>query len=224
MLYCPNCGAEYREGYSSCSDCHVLLVRERPRQKAFTPDSRVVWRGNRQQDGVFLGYELQDLGIVYEVRDTPASLALRMDINRRYEIAVASSDYERAKSGLAFEADPPGTISEAEWQKMGEETDASEEEPYVFRETLGMESLPDTPARRDAYFRDWYPEDATVQIWSGGGNEDISGGLEMALKENLIHCRVDGEGDDKKIIFVMPEDEARAREIVREMIEGTPME
>jgi hypothetical protein len=30
VLYCPQCGTEYREGYSSCSDCHVLLTREHP--------------------------------------------------------------------------------------------------------------------------------------------------------------------------------------------------
>src|ERR1700751_5203305 len=29
-MFCPKCGAEYRPGYTSCADCHVFLVNERP--------------------------------------------------------------------------------------------------------------------------------------------------------------------------------------------------
>jgi hypothetical protein len=29
-MICPKCKAEYRQGYTSCADCHVLLVRELP--------------------------------------------------------------------------------------------------------------------------------------------------------------------------------------------------
>lgn len=30
MLYCPECGAEYRDGFVECSDCRVALVSEPP--------------------------------------------------------------------------------------------------------------------------------------------------------------------------------------------------
>jgi hypothetical protein len=30
MVYCPKCGAEYREGFNECSDCRVPLVWEKP--------------------------------------------------------------------------------------------------------------------------------------------------------------------------------------------------
>jgi len=33
MPYCPNCRAEYDEGYTTCADCHVPLVEEPPVQK-----------------------------------------------------------------------------------------------------------------------------------------------------------------------------------------------
>src|SRR5207249_1975458 len=55
--------------------------------------------------------------------------------------------------------------------------------PPESAEPDGKNFSPDSPERRDAYFRYWYPEDATIEIWSGGGDEDISGAIEMALKE-----------------------------------------
>ena len=30
MPYCPNCGSEYREGYTECKDCGITLVRRLP--------------------------------------------------------------------------------------------------------------------------------------------------------------------------------------------------
>ena len=29
-MFCPNCGGEYREGFTECADCHVALVLEPP--------------------------------------------------------------------------------------------------------------------------------------------------------------------------------------------------
>ena len=30
IMYCPKCKAEYREGFTECADCQVLLVNELP--------------------------------------------------------------------------------------------------------------------------------------------------------------------------------------------------
>jgi hypothetical protein len=45
----------------------------------------------------------------------------------------------------------------------------------------------------------------------------------MALRENKIHARLK-KGNGRNAIYVMPEDEIRAREIVREVVEGAPPE
>ena len=47
--------------------------------------------------------------------------------------------------------------------------------------------------------------------------------IEMALRENQIHARFEKAGG-RNAIFVEPEDEIRAREIVREVMEGAPPE
>jgi hypothetical protein len=69
---------------------------------------------------------------------------------------------------------------------------------------------------------DWNVEEATVRIWSS--EESYPGEIiEMALKENQIHARFE-KREGKNAIFVLLEDEMRAREIVREVIESTPPE
>lgn len=68
----------------------------------------------------------------------------------------------------------------------------------------------------------WYPEDATVEIWEG---EQLEMGelLAASLMENQIHSRV-AEARGAHRLFVLPGDEARAREVVREVVEGVPPE
>ena len=59
-------------------------------------------------------------------------------------------------------------------------------------------------------------------MWSQDG-DDLSLGIELSLDANSIHCRRDCDESGAKKIYVRPEDETFAREIVREIIEGTPL-
>ncbi len=47
--------------------------------------------------------------------------------------------------------------------------------------------------------------------------------IEMSLKENDIRMRWEVQGG-KPHLFVLPEDEERSKEIVREILEGTSLE
>jgi len=78
------------------------------------------------------------------------------------------------------------------------------------------------PNRADWDPTDWNPEEATVQVWSVE-QPDPREMIEMALRENQIHVRFE-KGNGRNAIYVMPEDEIRAREIVREVVEGAPPE
>jgi len=77
-------------------------------------------------------------------------------------------------------------------------------------------------ARADWDPEDWFPEDATVEIWEGDQPE-MGELLAASLSENQIHSRIAAKEGIQRL-FVLPEDEARAREIVREVIEGVPPE
>jgi hypothetical protein len=68
----------------------------------------------------------------------------------------------------------------------------------------------------------WYPEDATAKVWEGEPAEAREM-IEMSLRENDIRMRWEMQ-NAKPQLFVLPEDEERAREIVREIVEGQPPE
>jgi len=69
---------------------------------------------------------------------------------------------------------------------------------------------------------DWNPEEAASKVWHG--EQSYPGEMiEMALRENQIHTRFE-KADGKNAIFVLPEDEVRAGEIAREIVEGAQQE
>jgi hypothetical protein len=80
----------------------------------------------------------------------------------------------------------------------------------------------DDEARR-TYLRELHPEDAVVEILSKK-REDESSIVELSLDTNLIRFRSELQDDGTVKLFVLPEDESRAREIVREIEEGKPPE
>ena len=41
-MFCPDCGAEYRQGFYECSDCQVALVAELPPVSEPHPNARLV--------------------------------------------------------------------------------------------------------------------------------------------------------------------------------------
>ncbi len=61
---------------------------------------------------------------------------------------------------------------------------------------------------------------ATCEVWSGE-DENLAGFLAAALKENRIPVRVERHGQ-MAAVYAPPEDESRAREIIREIVEGAP--
>ena len=69
---------------------------------------------------------------------------------------------------------------------------------------------------------DWFEEDATIEIWSGG-NTYLGRAVLASLNENDIPSRWASENGASSL-FVLPADETRAREIVREILESSPPE
>src|ERR1700688_124213 len=89
-MFCPECKAEYRAGFTRCADCDVDLVAN-------------------QQSCVATCLRLKDAGIPYEV-DQRKKQFLKAD-ETQFKIAVPSSYYKHAKElagrgTLDFSDDP----------------------------------------------------------------------------------------------------------------------
>lgn len=232
MLYCPQCGAEYREGYSSCADCHVLLARERPRslEQESLPQPGdpnkdpfcAFWQGIDARVLGELSAVLDDAGIPYKTLRREDRLFNRMD-QPKLQLGVPASFYERAEQvvGDAFTGQPllrdtAGFFAESLEKRL----DFDQDEPAM--------ELEDSSARGEigapqscAPLKEWFPEDATAEVWSG--DPDDAWMLEMSLKEHEIHLRSEAQNDSIRL-FVVPEEEARAREIIRQIAEAAPPE
>jgi hypothetical protein len=224
-MFCLHCQAGYRQGFTRCADCDVDLVYELPPEsRAATspcggefadrePEFRLVLKGNEEAECLVKCRELLKADIPYKVAQTPAVRDFRMRVKWLYEIGVLDADCRRAKGLLGIEGEFENSCYD--------ERDEEEEQAAGGAESLPPDHAPADPeTRNDSYLKPWYPEDATVDIWSQD-RDDISSSVAMALRENLIHCRLDRQYGFCKI-FVRPEDEPRAREIVPKIVEDHP--
>jgi hypothetical protein len=174
---------------------------------------RRVWVGNRDIECASVCRELKESGIYYRVDEQRESQA-RGGTKNRYEIAVAEADYQRANAitggvhpGVADEDDDDD-------EGGGQETIAARDDDGDRSERVGS-------ARR-IRDEDWYPGDATSLAWEGEP-ADWRDMIEMSLKENDIRTRWEVQ-DKKPKLFVLPEDEELAKQIVREILQGKPEE
>jgi hypothetical protein len=212
-MFCPKCKAEYRPGFRHCPDCDVDLVAELPPEgrQGDIGAQRVVWKGESEWACVALCRKLQSAEIPYKVSQTEEYRDTRMGSHWDYEIAVLPAEYEKAKELL-------GT---------GDQT--SEDEGQADQtEQAGLELPGPAPVfgtaveASDSSAGQSSPEDASVEICSLDA-PDAASFLESCFRENQIRWRCDERGGTHKF-FVVPDDESRAREIVREVKDGSPLE
>jgi len=205
LMFCPQCKAEYRPGFTRCADCDVELVDQLPAAPAPEP-YETVWSGEDREGCVFACRALKALDIPFTVNQRRNGVVGR-GAEEHYEIGVPSQFSGQAKAELA----------KGNWGFQDEE---EQERIIGFPEDDGR---PVVEGPRD--FKPWYPEDATVEIYSESTRESEDQKawmVEAGLRENLIRSRTEDLEDGLRKVFVMPEDETQAREIVREIREGSP--
>jgi len=250
-MYCPLCGAEYRPGFTVCSDCQVDLVPDPPRAASAnvsiddTADEKsfaLVWSGNDSRLHAEICEALDRQKIPARSlgsEDHLFNLATRPAFEVYVPADLVNSAREAIKQVAAIE----------------EIAEPSESDLLEIPAEEGSPNDEDEEERRD--FRNLDPQDATVEIWSGQSRE-LAAMIASSLRENHIPCRPDpdlsnpdlaeppdiAESDvpgpdsaephfEKKDasdetratrLFVFPEDEKSAKEIVREIVNAAPPE
>jgi hypothetical protein len=220
-MYCPVCHCEYVAGIALCSDCQAALVQELPKESAAENKHLVLlWAGGDPR-------RHEELCALLESEQIPVETSLGgnlLGLTSALEIYVPSELAPKAKELLNETA-----LLEEEWQQSAGGDAATQEEI----EELAAEEAAGT-RRNFPRAKHWYPEDATAQVWSGH-DINLASMISASLRENMIPSRTDSAHDstqsspdaaktlaDARGIFVLPEDQSRAREIVRQIVDAVP--
>jgi len=244
-MYCPNCGTEYRPGFTHCTDCDVDLVWDPPkaivaRPTGFGRDRQdydhvpgepgdpnsdpfcSFWKGDDARVHAELCEVLDEAGIPHNTVFRRDHL-FNLTNYPAYEVGVPFSMFERAETAVkeAYGADDVMDVGATELQGhvLAERSSAPRKLPSTLTPPAG-EDIPGPPTAGDD--QEWFPEDATALVWSSDRNDNAQVEfLVAALHENGIRCRVDHAARGSAI-YVLPEDEDRAGLIVRQLLENAP--
>jgi hypothetical protein len=209
-MICPACNTEFPHGTVFCGRCHVTLVTDlleadNSVEKAY-PGSALVqlWRG---EDAVLHASILEALAEAHlpfyqqPIGSGPSARPIDALLDHAhprfgFEVAVLSSNLAEAEVILER------LLHEGPIDMALTANDAAEQaKPKQRSAAIGM---------------------TISEVWSGE-EESFAGFLGAALKENGIAVRVEQHGQ-RAAVYTPPEDESRAREIVREIVEGAPPE
>lgn len=205
VRYCPLCDAEYSPNYQRCTVCGVDLAPEEMRGKPFAERELkekivIIWRGGDPVAVSNVVSLLREAGIRHHVESTHDYFVFGLAMPRpKYIVRVLQGDTERAEVLLSGIVDSP-----------------------FFGAEISSDFPENGPGQPGSVAHRWNPASATVEIWSG---DDAAMGklLEDCLQENRIGLRREGREPGKLRLFVTAGDEAHAREILREIREGTPL-
>jgi hypothetical protein len=103
-MFCPLCRAEYRDGFSSCGDCHIPLVATLAEAQA---KSTKLWKGedSRRLDELLSALDAADIPRYYKEELSPVP---RIKIFRpapvrpvtTFELWVLNADLARAETAI----------------------------------------------------------------------------------------------------------------------------
>jgi hypothetical protein len=172
-----------------------------------TNDSlEILWRGSDPAKFTALQAALRDEAIPFwqtQVYDPAggflSSRPYYLEATPGFEIRVHAADLERANGALEW-VESKESASMATSSSLNEEHDR-------------LDSRKPLPY-------DWDSREATSEVWSGE-DESMAEYLASALRENGIPSRIPDEPGHRARLCVRPADLTRAKDIAREITEGT---
>jgi hypothetical protein len=221
-MFCPNCKAEYREGFTKCSDCGVALVRTLADASASGGgvDSQgaveLLWSGTDSAASGAISEALNNAKISFHetTREVGPLPGLARPV---YAILIHSRDRVAARAALD-DARRKAELPEQDENEFPEGLESALPIAAQQEDSDDSSSLPPT----EYVPEDFHPEDATAEVWSGT-DAAVARSLKDSLRENGIGCAL-AKGETCSRLAVLPSNEARAREIIREVVEGIPPE
>jgi hypothetical protein len=237
-MICPQCHAEYRDGFTQCADCNVPLVADD--NTSPTPSSapslhHVPEPGDPNADPFCAFWKGDDPRLHLELCSVLDEVGIPHRTVRRRDHLFNLANYPAFELGVPFSLFESAGKAVRDAFGLGADNDAiplptapallPDRRQYVQKlpeslSPIDSESLPGPPvAGEDSPFA---AEDATSQIWFGE-DSSVRDSIIAALHENGIYCRTERLPKGLALL-VTPERAARASEIVREILESAPPE
>jgi hypothetical protein len=210
-MICPNCKCEYIKGVTQCADCGVPLVDSLDTSAAGAPDDPgivAIWEGSDPGERELVKDALDKAGIPVAGQESPGHLFFP-SLEPKAGIYVSTADEIRAKKVLVDLGHlvDPGGMTEDELKALEltvSDGPISEDES----------TEPADPAEP------WEEDSPVVEVWDGL-KEDFADTLVACLREVGIESRKFSEAG-RWCLLVRQEQEPRAREVVREVVEASP--
>jgi hypothetical protein len=211
-MICPDCKCEYRAGVTQCADCGVSLVDSLD-ARAAPPlgDGSIftIWDGNDPRDFVLVKEALDKAGIPF-MGPVPTGYFILPSTRPKLEVAVSLVDRERAEKVML------------ELEALGDDPDELTPEE---REALSLPESDSVDHDESATVpihvsEDWDDDAPISEVWNGD-EEHFANTLVACLRENGIPSHKLTENGRWRLV-VRPEQELRAKEIVREVVEASP--
>jgi hypothetical protein len=237
-MFCPVCHAEYRQGFTQCADCGVALLHSLPDNAGEhgLPDDdsvQLLWSGIDPRFFKVLKAVLDEAHIDYtDATGRPQLISTGRD--NVLQIWVRSAGLEAAKKLLrdvsgtgagddetTLDAIARSQASSNPFHPLGrpvfnrnanDDDDLGEEEP---------EAEDDAAEVPEDFVENFDPDEATVVVWAGEDSQ-MANIFQECLSNVGIGCVLNANMG-KTQVLVMPAAENRAREVVREIEEGSPM-
>jgi len=202
-VFCPLCQAEFEGAIANCPNCGAHLSASKEEAEELSPRI-VLWQGNHPGFCEDLDETLAEGHVLHYSERCSGDLRYRWPLDQpRFRVYVLASDFDRAKGFLS--------VVESEFT-----TDESA--------SIGLEDAIQLKNSRHApTFGDWQPDATAVEVWSGK-DSDLADFLRESLKTNDIEFRTRIDSGKRQELDVHAADADRAREIIREVVEGTPPE
>jgi hypothetical protein len=211
-MICPSCKCEYIRGVTECADCGVALVDALEPPEANSADNvRIVafWRGNDPAECERVQEALEHANIPFTVPDSKSPFSF-LPTEPTLEVWISEVDRERAKKILL---DLEGRIDPEELTPDEIESLALPESDQLDREqTSDLQNLSEN----------WYEDEPVIEVWTGD-SEVFADSLIACLREVGIASHKKSEAGQWRLV-VRPEQESRAKEVVREVVEASPPE
>jgi hypothetical protein len=243
-MFCPNCKTEYRVGFTKCSDCRVDLVSKSPvgesGDDAYIPRNseglELLWSGVSEALTDQIDDALEAAHVSHKITDKEFGLLPNLAQSANF-IWIESRDrassraiLEKVLAGsgaLEQEAEryppdgrrmnPLGLGRKIYGSPVGDHPLFGSNSPFdsasLFEAHAASEPVPDD------IVEDFDPGDATADVWSG--DDEMAEYLKLCFSGVGIGCVLREDGS-KIHVFVLPANEIRAREIVREVVDAAP--